>query len=109
MQYGTPAQLLWSFSWKLLARRRVKNPDIKKAAPKIAALKTAAPKKAVSKVYPTSYAGKWIAWTPDCRTIVASASSVRKVQSLAMRKGYPRAVLERVPRNLEPILGDDDL
>jgi len=92
-----------------MARRRVKNPNIKKAAPKIAALKTAAPKKAVSKVYPTSYAGKWIAWTPDCRTIVASASSVRKVQSLAMRKGYPRAVLERVPRNLEPILGDDDL
>jgi len=87
----------------------VRKSGVKKATPKTVALRKAAPKKSLNKSYPTSYAGKWIAWTPDCRRIIASASSLKKVQSLALRKGYSQAVLERVPLNSEPILGDNDL
>ncbi len=93
----------------MMATIPVRKPGVKKAAPKTVAPRKAALKKSPHKSYPTSYAGKWIAWTPDCRRIIASASSVRKVRSLAMRKGYSQAVLERVPRNTEPIFGDNDL
>jgi hypothetical protein len=52
---------------------------------------------------PVSYAGKWIGWTPDTRKIVASASTPQKLLALARKAGYPEVILERVPRNLEPV------
>jgi hypothetical protein len=77
----------------------IRKPGIKKSAPKTVARRKAALKKLLSKSHPTSYAGKWIAWTPDGRKIIASASSVRKVRSLAMRMGYYEALLEPIPFN----------
>jgi len=50
-----------------------------------------------------SYAGKWIGWTPDARKIVASGSTPQKVLALARKAGYLEVILERVPRNLEPV------
>lgn len=55
-----------------------------------------------------SYAGKWIGWTPDARKIVASGSTPQEVLALARQAGYPKVILERVPRNLEPIQGKFD-
>jgi Family of unknown function (DUF5678) len=57
---------------------------------------------------PVSYAGKWIGWTPDARKIVASGPTPQKVLALAKEAGYPRVILERVPRNLEPIQEKSD-
>ena len=56
--------------------------------------------------YPASYAGKWIAWTPDGRTIVASAKTLQGVRRQATRAGHDQVILERVPRNWEPVLGE---
>jgi hypothetical protein len=58
--------------------------------------------------YPVSYAGKWIAWTPDGRRVVASATTLPQVRARAMRAGYAQVILERVPRNLEPVLAAPD-
>ncbi len=85
----------------------IRKPGTKKAAPKTVARRKVALKKLLSKSRPKSYAGKWIAWTPDGHRIIASASSVRKVRSLAMRMGCFEPLLERVPRNTEPVLEDD--
>jgi hypothetical protein len=87
----------------------IRKPGIKKAAPKTVARRKAAPMKLLCKSHHKSYAGKWIAWTPDGRRIIASASSVRKVRSLAMRMGCFEPLLERVPRNREPVLEDGEL
>jgi hypothetical protein len=55
-----------------------------------------------------SYAGKWVGWTLDARNIVASGPTPQKVLALAKQAGYPKVILERVPRNLEPIQDKSD-
>ena len=75
--------------------------------------KALAPRKAkkslvARKAYPVSYAGKWVAWSHDGRHIVASSKSLKGVMSLALRAGYARPILERVPRNVQFVLGKSD-
>jgi hypothetical protein len=60
------------------------------------------------KAYPNSYAGKWVAWSPEGRHVVASAKSLKRAMSLALRAGYTRPIMERVPNNLEFVLGKSD-
>jgi hypothetical protein len=56
--------------------------------------------------YPVSYAGMWVAWTPDGRRIVASSKTLRGVQAKALRVGLPDPLIERIPRNHEPVIAD---
>jgi hypothetical protein len=58
--------------------------------------------------YPASFAGKWIAWSPDGRRVVASDTTLRRVRARALRAGYAEVILERVPRNLEPVQAESD-
>ncbi len=53
--------------------------------------------------YPASYAGMWVAWTPDGRRIVASSKTLQGVEAKAMRAGHRRTIVERIPRNYEPV------
>jgi hypothetical protein len=91
----------------LLVKAKVKKAASQSPARAISRYEVGPPRGAKSaathKDYPISYAGKWIGWTPDARKIVASGRTPQKVLALAKQAGYREVILERVPRNLEPV------
>jgi hypothetical protein len=50
-----------------------------------------------------SHAGKWVAWSPDGRRIVAGARTLRAAMTRAVKAGHPRPIIEYIPRHLEPV------
>ena len=96
--FGSRGSILKRFARKSLGA----NPPRRRVAP---------PRKPVPPAeehYPESYAGKWIAWTPDGRTVVACAMTPASVRRKAFLAGHPKIMLERVPRNWEAILAQPD-
>ena len=94
--FGSHGSILKRFARKSLGA----NPPRRRVAP---------PRKAVPPAeehYPESYAGKWIAWTPDGRTIVASATTLSSVRRKAFLAGHAQIILERLPQNWEPVIDE---
>jgi hypothetical protein len=57
----------------------------------------AAPTSIGGVVVPRALAGKWVAWSPDGLSIVASGSSAAAVEEKAATAGYDRVAIDRIP------------
>lgn len=53
-------------------------------------------KEAVAAV-PAKYAGKWVAWSGDGITIVASGNTIREAREGAKKKGEEKPWLDKIP------------
>jgi hypothetical protein len=58
-------------------------------------------------VVPREYAGKWVAWSPDGRKIIAVAGTFAACESAAARAGFPagRVAIDRVPTGRQRLTG----
>src|SRR5258708_24068048 len=48
-------------------------------------------------IVPLEYTGKWVAWTPDGRTIVAVGESAKAAKAAAEERGVRGALCEWIP------------
>lgn len=51
------------------------------------------------------YKGKWIALTPDEKSVVASGQTLKKILQDAKKKGYEHPIVMRVPPAVVPYIG----
>jgi hypothetical protein len=58
-------------------------------------------------VVPREYAGKWIAWSPDGRKILAVAETFAACEAAAARAGFPAGsvAIDRVPTGRQRVTG----
>ncbi|OGD97146.1 hypothetical protein A3A49_00945 [Candidatus Curtissbacteria bacterium RIFCSPLOWO2_01_FULL_38_11b] len=51
------------------------------------------------------YKGKWVALTPDEKSVVASGLTLKKILQDAKKKGYDHPIVMRVPPAVVPYIG----
>jgi len=51
------------------------------------------------------YKGKWVALKDDEKTVVASGSTAKEAWDKALRKGFKKPILTRMPTKLIPYVG----
>jgi hypothetical protein len=70
-------------------------------------LNTGGARSAGVQVVPREYAGKWVAWSPDGREIIAVAATFAACETAAAHAGFPagRVAIDRVPTGRQRLTG----
>ena len=58
----------------------------------------------MTKIY-RKYKGKWVALTPDRKTVITSGPTAKHVYDEAHKKGFKEAILMKVPQAVVPLVG----
>lgn len=58
----------------------------------------------MKKIY-KRYKGKWIALTPDRKSVITSGLNAKKVFDQAHKKGFKEPILTKVPKEVVPMVG----
>ncbi len=51
------------------------------------------------------YKGKWVALTPDEKSVVASGQTLKKILTDAKKRGFEHPVVMKVPQAVLPYIG----
>ena len=58
----------------------------------------------MTKIY-RDYKGKWVALTPDRRSVIASGQSAKQVYDQAHKKGFKEPILAKIPTEVAILVG----
>ncbi len=58
----------------------------------------------MTKIY-RRYKGKWVALTPDHKTVITSGSTAKQVYDQAHKKGFKEPILAKIPTEVAILVG----
>ncbi|MBI2327141.1 hypothetical protein HYU92_02375 [Candidatus Curtissbacteria bacterium] len=58
----------------------------------------------MTKIY-RDYKGKWVALTPDRKTVITSGSTAKQVYDEAHKKGFEEPILTKIPTEVVILVG----
>lgn len=58
----------------------------------------------MTRIY-SDYKGKWVALTPDRKTVIASGQTLKKILEDAKKKGFKQPIVTRIPPSVLPYIG----